>query len=551
MAIAGTQSPWRDRSLTTLAWLVGLALFFPILWLGLSSLKTDLEAQSATPEFLVTFDRDWIEARNQALERGEDVPLRDRLFFMPTLANYQGLTEAADGFWKFVFNTSSIAIIATILCMVIAIPAAYSMAFRPSNWTADILLWMLSTKMLPAVGVIMPIFFLFQGFTVSLPHLQFEGQETVELQLDAPEGLDLELGALDAATILIDNPDKTPTLTLQSTGAIVEGTRHSGFIVSLSPPLDEDLEVTYKASSRAARDGQIEALPGRVTLPAGQSHVLIPVAAVGDSVRESPMTLRLTLEGLSSNAARLGKVFVASSKVVDAVETPQVAITPLSHSVEGAVAGRARVTLSKPQQVPTDLTYTVGGTAAPGQDFSALSGSLTLPAGETSTDIAFEAPSGGRFEDFAVTWQPTKLALQDTRAGIILVYVLINMPILIWILFTYFKEIPKEILEASRMDGASTWSELRSIILPLAWGGIAATALLSIIFCWNEAYWSIRLASEDALGLGAMVTSKEDPREPFYAKMSAASIVAIAPIIIMGWFTQKQLVQGLTFGAVK
>jgi len=148
-------------------------------------------------------------------------------------------------------------------------------------------------------------------------------------------------------------------------------------------------------------------------------------------------------------------------------------------------------------------------------------------------------------------WKPTKIALQDTRAGIILVYVLINLPILVWILFTYFKEIPKEILEASRMDGASTWSELRNVILPLAWGGIAATALLSIIFCWNEAYWSIRLASEDALGLGAMVTSKEDPREPFYAKMSAASIVAIAPIIIMGWFTQKQLVQGLTFGAVK
>lgn len=144
-----------------------------------------------------------------------------------------------------------------------------------------------------------------------------------------------------------------------------------------------------------------------------------------------------------------------------------------------------------------------------------------------------------------------KFGLFDTKILLIVIYAMMNLPIVMLILFNYFREIPKEILEASRMDGTSTFNEIRRIVMPLAWGGIASTALLSIILCWNEAFWSIVLTTTDASTLTAFVASFQAPEGLFWAKVSAVSTLAVAPIVIFGWFAQKQLVQGLTFGAVK
>jgi sorbitol/mannitol transport system permease protein len=144
-----------------------------------------------------------------------------------------------------------------------------------------------------------------------------------------------------------------------------------------------------------------------------------------------------------------------------------------------------------------------------------------------------------------------KLGLLDTKIVLIVIYALINLPIIMMILFNYFREIPKEILEASRMDGTSTYNEITQIVMPLAWGGIASTALLSIVLCWNEAFWSINLTSSDAGTLAALVASFSSPEGLFWAKLSAVSTLACAPIVVFGWLCQKQLVQGLTFGAVK
>ncbi|MEL6475853.1 MAG: carbohydrate ABC transporter permease, partial [Pseudomonadota bacterium] len=143
------------------------------------------------------------------------------------------------------------------------------------------------------------------------------------------------------------------------------------------------------------------------------------------------------------------------------------------------------------------------------------------------------------------------LGLLDTKLALVVIYALINLPIIMMILFNYFREIPKEILEAARMDGTSTWGEITQIVIPLAWGGIASTALLSIVLLWNEAFWSIHLTSADAGTLVALVASFSSPEGLFWAKLSAVSTLACAPILVFGWFTQKQLVQGLTFGAVK
>ncbi|WP_298917370.1 carbohydrate ABC transporter permease [uncultured Roseobacter sp.] len=263
---------------TAIAWSIGLLIFFPILWTILTSFKTEAQAISNPPVFL---------------------------FFDWTLENYAVVQERSN-YMRFLWNSVFIAGGSTVLGLIIAVPAAWSMAFVPSKRTKDILLWMLSTKMLPAVGVLYPIYLLF-----------------------------------------------------------------------------------------------------------------------------------------------------------------------------------------------------------------------------------------------------IKLGLLDTRIGLTIVLMLINLPIIVWMLYTYFKEIPGEILEAARMDGASLSKEIIYVLTPMAIPGIASTLLLNFILAWNEAFWTLNLTAAKAAPLTAFIASYSSPEGLFYAKLSAASTMAIAPILIMGWFSQKQLVRGLTFGAVK
>jgi len=142
-------------------------------------------------------------------------------------------------------------------------------------------------------------------------------------------------------------------------------------------------------------------------------------------------------------------------------------------------------------------------------------------------------------------------ALLDTKLGLVIVMTLINLPIMVWMLYTYFREIPNEILEASRMDGATIGEEIFYVLLPIALPGIASTLLLNVILSWNEAFWTLILTAANAAPLTAFIASYSSPEGLFYAKLSAASAMAIVPILILGWFSQKQLVRGLSFGAVK
>ncbi|MCE9683402.1 carbohydrate ABC transporter permease [Halomonas alkalisoli] len=143
------------------------------------------------------------------------------------------------------------------------------------------------------------------------------------------------------------------------------------------------------------------------------------------------------------------------------------------------------------------------------------------------------------------------LGMLDTRIGLTVIYTLMNLPIVIWMLYTFFKDLPKDILEAGRMDGASTLQEVLYLLIPLTLPGIASTGLLSVILSWNEAFWSLNLTSSQAAPLTAYIASFSSPEGLFWAKLSAASTMAVAPILIFGWLTQKQMVRGLTFGAVK
>lgn len=278
MAAVAQTTPLSRVLWPTLAWIIALIFFFPIFWLVFTSFKTDADA--VKPEHL--------------------------LFFTPTLENYANMTENYD-YWRFAINSVITATFATAFALVVGVPAAYAMAFDPSRHTKDILVWMLSTKMLPAAAVLYPMTFLTKNM----------------------------------------------------------------------------------------------------------------------------------------------------------------------------------------------------------------------------------------------------LGLFDTHFLIIVVLCFINLPIVIWMLFTYFKEIPKDIIEAGKMDGVSTWGEIKDILIPLAWGGIASTALLTFIFCWNEAYWTVRLTTIDAATLSKLIEGNRAPEGLFFGRLSAVSTAAVGPIVVLGWFCQKQLVQGLTFGAVK
>jgi len=158
-------------------------------------------------------------------------------------------------------------------------------------------------------------------------------------------------------------------------------------------------------------------------------------------------------------------------------------------------------------------------------------------------------PSVGVLVPIYLLWK--NAGLLDTVSGLIIVYTLINLPIAVWMAFTYFNEVPKDILEAGRIDGATTWQEIIYLLMPMALPGLASTGLLLIILSWNEAFWSINLSSSNAAPLTVFIASYSSPEGLFWAKLSAASLLAVAPILIVGWLSQKQLVRGLTFGAVK
>ncbi len=143
------------------------------------------------------------------------------------------------------------------------------------------------------------------------------------------------------------------------------------------------------------------------------------------------------------------------------------------------------------------------------------------------------------------------LGLLDTRFALVVIYTLSNLPIVVWMLFTFFRDTPKDIIEASRIDGASVRQLIFAVLLPLVMPGIASTGLLNVILCWNEAFWSLNLTAHEAAPLTAFIASFSAPQGLFYAKLSAASVLAIAPILVFGWISQRQLVRGLTFGAVK
>lgn len=144
------------------------------------------------------------------------------------------------------------------------------------------------------------------------------------------------------------------------------------------------------------------------------------------------------------------------------------------------------------------------------------------------------------------------LNLLDTYLGLVILYAAMNFPLVVWMMRSFMLEVPYEVIEAARLDGANLRQEFMRVIMPLLIPGLAATSLLAMIFTWNEFFLAVNLTSRDASPLSVYVsTFKAAQGDLFIAKMSAAATAAVIPVLIAGWVAQRQLVTGLTMGAIK
>jgi multiple sugar transport system permease protein len=141
------------------------------------------------------------------------------------------------------------------------------------------------------------------------------------------------------------------------------------------------------------------------------------------------------------------------------------------------------------------------------------------------------------------------LALLDTRLGLTLLYTLMVLPIVIWIMRDQFGAIPIELEEAALVDGLSVWGAFLRIVVPLALPGMVSAFILSLVLCWNEYFFAALLTSTDAKTLPVMVASQTGSQGINWWSMAALSTAAIAPLVLVGIFLERDIIKGMTAGA--
>jgi sorbitol/mannitol transport system permease protein len=145
----------------------------------------------------------------------------------------------------------------------------------------------------------------------------------------------------------------------------------------------------------------------------------------------------------------------------------------------------------------------------------------------------------------------SNLGLLDNIWALVVLYTSMNLPIAIWMMRSFFLEVPGELLEAASLDGASLWRSVREVILPLVSPGIAATALNCVIFAWNEFFLAVNLTAVNAQTMPVYLVGFIAGEGQYWAVLSAAATMSALPVILCGWFAQNKLVRGLSFGAIK
>ena len=144
-----------------------------------------------------------------------------------------------------------------------------------------------------------------------------------------------------------------------------------------------------------------------------------------------------------------------------------------------------------------------------------------------------------------------RLNLIGTPFGLLLAYVGFHIPIVVWMLYSFFKDVPAEVLEAAEIDGCGRLQQLIKIALPLARVGIFSAGLLVAVFIWNEFFLAFNLTGNTTATLPVYMARFREQQGMFRAQLSAASLIVVLPPVILGWLTQKSLVKGLTLGSTK
>jgi sorbitol/mannitol transport system permease protein len=144
-----------------------------------------------------------------------------------------------------------------------------------------------------------------------------------------------------------------------------------------------------------------------------------------------------------------------------------------------------------------------------------------------------------------------KFGLNKVPTGLLLAYIGFHIPLVVWMVYSFFKDVPVELIEASGLDGCTRFQQLVSIAVPLARTGIIASGLLVAVFIWNEFFLGFNLTSNSTATLPVYLSRFREQQGMFTAQLSASSTIAVLPALILGWMSQKSLVKGLTMGAVK
>jgi sorbitol/mannitol transport system permease protein len=143
------------------------------------------------------------------------------------------------------------------------------------------------------------------------------------------------------------------------------------------------------------------------------------------------------------------------------------------------------------------------------------------------------------------------LGLLNSQLILIVLYTAMNLPLAVWMLNSFFREVPRELIEAAQMDGTGLWGQIKDVMLPIVAPGLAATALLCFIFAWNEFFLAVQMNPVEHSTVPVWVSTNVTTRGNFMAKLSAASTLAVLPVVIAGWIAQKRMIRGLSMGAIK
>jgi multiple sugar transport system permease protein len=193
----------------------------------------------------------------------------------------------------------------------------------------------------------------------------------------------------------------------------------------------------------------------------------------------------------------------------------------------------------------------------------AISMLLGVPAAYSLARFAFKGKENFAFTLLSFRFAPgliviiplfvifRRLGLYGTYYGMMLAYQLITLPFSVWLMRGFFEDIPIELEHAARIDGYSWWGVFRKVNLPLVAPGIAATAILSFIFAWNEFLFGYVLSSDITRPVTPSLMGFISYEQVLWGQMAAAAIITLLPSVILAIFIQKYLVRGLTFGAVK